>query len=517
MLRIANIKRRWATPLSLAMLLLVFGSGCARTRPGYLANDPTPPGQPLWSSPFGSTENAAVDTTVRGQNEGPNGEPRGPMPPANSNINYSNPNEQSYPRDWGPQAHTAYQPPSQPNSGFGVQPGNAVPLQLNDGSVGGFDPRSAPGDLPLQPGEVLGMPQNFANIDAFVEEARTGRFMFGVGVNSDAGVTGQIVIDERNFDIMRPPRRWSDFSNGTAFRGAGQGFRIEAMPGSQVQRYMASFTEPYLFDTPISMSLSAFYFDRNFFDWDEQRGGGRMTFGYRLTPDLSLSVSGRAEKVRITNPRVVGVAELDQVVGDNDVFVGQVTLTHDTRDIPFAPTEGHLIELSYQQGFGTFDYPRGDLTFAKYHLVRQRADYSGRHTFSYNAKVGITGSQTPIFENYYAGGFSTIRGFDFRGASPVNGGVIVGGEFRFLGSVEYMFPITGDDMLKGVVFCDFGTVEQDIAIRDENFRVAPGFGLRINIPALGPAPLALDLAFPVARADTDTIQQFSFFFGLGRF
>ena len=95
-------------------------------------------------------------------------------------------------------------------------------------------------------------------------------------------------------------------------------------------------------------------------------------------------------------------------------------------------------------------------------------------------------------------------------------GVIVGGAFRFLGSVEYTFPLTADDMLKGVVFCDYGTVEETIGIHGDQYRVAPGAGLRIAIPALGPAPLALDLAFPVAKADTDEVQNFSFFLGFTR-
>jgi outer membrane protein insertion porin family len=46
--------------------------------------------------------------------------------------------------------------------------------------------------------------------------------------------------------------------------------------------------------------------------------------------------------------------------------------------------------------------------------------------------------------------------------------------------------------------------------------VAPGFGLRVSVPALGPAPIALDLAFPVAHEDGDDIQNFSFFVGLFR-
>ena len=79
-----------------------------------------------------------------------------------------------------------------------------------------------------------------------------------------------------------------------------------------------------------------------------------------------------------------------------------------------------------------------------------------------------------------------------------------------------MFPLTADDMLKGVVFCDYGTVEQNIEFDANNYRVAPGVGLRISIPAMGPAPLALDLAIPVHHAPGDDIQNFSFFFGFGR-
>jgi outer membrane protein insertion porin family len=90
----------------------------------------------------------------------------------------------------------------------------------------------------------------------------------------------------------------------------------------------------------------------------------------------------------------------------------------------------------------------------------------------------------------------------------------VGGPFQWLSTVEYMFPITADDSLRGVVFTDFGTVEPNVAIK--NFRVAPGLGLRITLPAMGPAPIALDFAFPVAYAPFDDRQLFSFFVGFAR-
>jgi outer membrane protein insertion porin family len=87
---------------------------------------------------------------------------------------------------------------------------------------------------------------------------------------------------------------------------------------------------------------------------------------------------------------------------------------------------------------------------------------------------------------------------------------------QLLTSAQYMFPVTADDMLRLVLFCDAGTVEEDYTLRDENFRVSLGFGLRVLVPAMGPAPLAFDFAWPVAKAPGDVTEVFSFFIGIGR-
>jgi outer membrane protein insertion porin family len=351
-------------------------------------------------------------------------------------------------------------------------------------------------------------------LEVQVEETQTGRFMVGVGVNSEAGVVGSVVVDEQNFDISRFPRGFEDFRNGTAFRGAGQRFRLELLPGSEVQRYLVNFQEPYLWDTPISLGLSGFYYDRRFEDWDEERLGGRVSGGYQLTPDLSATLAYRGENVNVHDPRTPTPPELAEVVGDNALHGFKFTLAHDTRDSAFLPTQGHYIETGFEQVVGSFDYPRATGDFRKYFLMRERPDGSGRHVLSVGTRLGFSGSNTPIYDNFFAGGFSTLRGYDFRGASPRSMGVTVGGQFMWLNSVEYLLPVTADDMLRAVAFCDFGTVEPEVEIND--FRVAPGIGLRITVPALGPAPIALDFAFPINSAPEDDEQIFSFSIGLLR-
>ena len=375
------------------------------------------------------------------------------------------------------------------------------------------DPNSVIATQPFTPYQPR---ERIAPLDVYLQEARTGRVMVGGSVNSDLGLSGQLTIDERNFDITKFPTSWDDVWSGRAFRGRGQNFRAELMPGTRVQRYTVNWSERNFLDTPYSLSVGGFLYTRQFRDWTEQRLGGRVAVGYEITKDLTISSELRLEDVKIFDPRKAGVAQLDNALGSNDLYTGRVRLAHDTRDSPFMSSEGHLLELIYDQVFGEYDYPRGLINYNRYFLVHERPDQTGRHTLASTWKLGFSGSDTPIFENFYAGGYSTLRGFRFRGASPTVDDVQVGGRFMFLGSLEYVFPLTADEMLRGVAFCDYGTIEQDFTIKGENIRVAPGLGLRVAIPALGPAPLAFDFAYPVQKADGDQTQVFSFFMGFTR-
>ncbi len=428
----------------------------------------------------------------------------------------------SYP---APQYAPAPQPVPQyaPAPAYGAPPAGPPPQMLppnpNITPIApppGTGPATGPVD-PFTPTQMFNDPA--VDMDVVLSEAQTGRLMLGVAVNSDAGLVGQILLDEQNFDWTRPPTSWDDFVSGRAWRGAGQRFRLEAAPGTQVQRYLASFTEPNLMDSQVSLGLSGSYFTRKYRDWDEERAGGRVSLGYQwVENDLSTAVAYRGENVVISNPANPAPPELTETVGSNTIHGFKWTVANDTRDSAFLATEGHFLQLELEEVVGSFQYPRAIVDARQYFLLAERPDHSGRHVLTASTRVGFTGNDTPVFENFFAGGFSTLRGFEFRGASPVDAAthVQVGGQFEWLNTLEYLFPLSADDMIHGVAFVDFGTVEQNVAIHSQDFRVAPGLGLRITVPAMGPAPIALDFAFPVAKADTDNTQVFSFNIGLQR-
>ncbi len=383
-----------------------------------------------------------------------------------------------------------------------------------------YGPQTAPYDPTTgYTGEQLADPLLDLPMEAIVQEARTGRLMFSIGVNSDSGLIGTALIEEQNFDITRWPRSFREIVNGTAWRGAGQRFRLEAMPGTQLQRYLVSFQEPYLFDRNVSLSLKGYYYDRGYSEWFEQRIGGDIGFGYQFTHDLSGTISYRGANVAISDPVETywGVPpDIQAAVGDNALHGFEVGLVHDTRDSTFLPTQGHLFQASFEQVIGSYSYPRFDISMKRFFMLRERPDGSGRHVLGLSGRFAWTGDDTPVYDRYFAGGFTNLRGFRYRGASPRQYGEVVGGNTLVLASAEYMFPITADDLVRGVVFVDTGTVEPSLDNWTDTYRVAPGFGLRIIIPAMGPAPIALDFAFPVSENPGDENQVFSFFVGFLR-
>ncbi len=355
----------------------------------------------------------------------------------------------------------------------------------------------------------------YKDIAVDVHEANTGSLMFGVGVNSNTGLTGSIVLNERNFDLFNPPTSLQDFFNGTAWRGAGQNFRVMAMPGTIMQQYMASFTEPYLFDTTNSFSDSLYYRQMYYNEYFEQREGNKVVFGRQLNRFWNIGIGARIENVNVGNVPSGAPIDYTSVVGNNFQVGFPITLTRDSRDNLIRPTSGSQLQMSYEELTGEFTFGVVNVIGNKYWTTYQRPDGSGRHVLAYRGQFGLASDNTPVYERFFAGGFTTIRGFQWRGVGPNTNGFFTGGDFMLLNSLEYQIPIKANDQIFVVGFVDSGTVSPRIN-QFSNYAVSAGFGIRFTVPMLGPVPIALDFGFPVVTPPGDIKQIFNFWMGFTR-
>lgn len=352
----------------------------------------------------------------------------------------------------------------------------------------------------------------YADIVTNVDEAPTGRLLFGVGASSFGGLNGNVVLHESNFDLFAFPRSIRDIGNGKAFRGAGQEFRVELSPGTAINRYVVSFRDPYLFNLPLGFGVSGYQFTRAYPDFTERRSGGRMSLGYQFGTQTYADVAVRAEDVVINGFKYPAPAELLAVQGHSTLVTLRPSIRFDNRNNPFAPSKGSYLEAAFEQGWGSFTFPKVTIEGRQHWTTGSRPDGSGKRTLTARGFFGATGRDTPIYERFFAGDFRSMRGFYYRGVGPHVLGVNTGGVLTAVGSIEYQFPWTANDQIQQVFFCDFGTVEPNYNFT--TFRAAVGTGLRVIIPQITKQmPLAFDLAFPVAKGPDDRTRYFTFFIG----
>jgi outer membrane protein insertion porin family len=367
---------------------------------------------------------------------------------------------------------------------------------------------------------ILGNPgDEYRDVLVEVKEQNSGSISFGAGVSSDVGVIGAIDLVQRNFDLTDLPESWGEFFTGKAFRGAGQYFAVALQPGNEYSRYSVSFREPYLLESDYFLDLNAFFYQRERESYDEERFGGSTGIGQRFGDVWSASVNLRYENVDIDHINRAAPVDVFAVEGASTITALGFSLSRDTTDSTLFPTKGSVTALGVSRAGalgGDYEFTALTARWQKFWTVDE--DFLERKTVvSFRLETGyiLEDNEAPVFERFYAGGHRSIRGFRLRGAGPRGvrndtgqlGDDPVGGDFLFLASLEYNFPIW-QEIFRGVFFTDTGTVQDDVGF--DEYRVSIGAGLRIKIPFLGQAPFALDFAVPLLKQDGDEERLISF-------
>jgi outer membrane protein assembly factor BamA len=141
------------------------------------------------------------------------------------------------------------------------------------------------------------------------------------------------------------------------------------------------------------------------------------------------------------------------------------------------------------------------------------------YTWIQTVRVGVAeplkGRNLDREARFFAGGQSSIRGFDLNSVGPVIYGiegalVPAGGGGLFILNEELRIPVWGS--LRAGVFADIGQVWPSWSDADLNFSVGVGVGVRWSTPI---GPLWADVAWPVANIGISSKKP-KFYLGFGR-
>jgi len=340
--------------------------------------------------------------------------------------------------------------------------------------------------------------EDFKDLVVQVKEAKTGSFSFGGGYSTVDKLVGFVEVEQKNFDI----------SNWSSFTGGGQDLRLRAQIGSSQRNFLLSFTEPWIFDHPISAGFDGYYTENlkdgsTGFSYDQKTAGGDLRLGKSFNDNLSVGSVYRLEQIKISNLDSGVSSALAEQAGTSLVSSLGFSVTNDYRDSKLSPTRGWAITNNADLAGGPLG---GDKNFyrlqtsgeyfypIKIHDVTTVIEVSGR--------TGIVQpypktSDVPIFERYFTGGQDSIRGYDERTVGPrdLNTNDAIGGEALLLGSVEYTVPII--EIIKGAVFFDTGNVWDKVRnYGTGGLKSGTGVGLRVKTPI---GPIKLDYGIPLSN------------------
>ncbi len=352
------------------------------------------------------------------------------------------------------------------------------------------------------------------DVNVTVKEKPAGNLLAGVGYSQSQGILFNASVTQNNF--------------------LGTGKRVSfAFNTSQAARlYQIGYNNPYYTIDGISRGFQLSYRETDFdqligADYATDVGVAGMNFGL---PISDTSRAGLGLRYQYTN-FTAGASELAQefVEQNGDIFndfILSASYTNDSRDTAVFPTRGSLRTLQAE-----IAVPGSDLQY--YRLIYKDTLYiplTKRFVLSLTGDLGYGDGYgdlnfLPFFENFYAGGPTTVRGWVANSLGPrETSGAFdpVGGNVKVVGSVElFAPPPVGGELEKTLrlgAFFDFGNVW----ITQDSDLVAPtGFDLGelrysagVSASWLSPVgALSVSFAYPINEKEGDDTQVFQFGFG----
>ena len=376
------------------------------------------------------------------------------------------------------------------------------------------------------------------DVNFTVEEQPSGSSTVAAGYSQSGGVTFQLDFNQRNF------------------LGTGNRVNASLSRSETYDSYSLGYTDPYYTENGVSRGVSAYYKktkydDKNVSNYVTDSYGATLNYGYPIDENQRLSAGFNYDNTEVRGGRFMAVSNVDELIDDggnvtvytgddagrtsfnNDYNTYNLLLGWDysSLDRPVFPTKGMSHALDATVAFGDQEFQklvyRGNVYYPIYNDLVARG----------YAKLGY-GNDLPFYENFYAGGYGSVRGYDASSLGPrsytFTGNYVeeVGGNALATFGTELILPMPfkGDwaDQVRPVLFVEGGQVfdttdKEDktfvyegndtnipLITQDEDFRYSAGAGITWYTPI---GPISLSYAEPIGDKETDKTEKVQFQIG----
>ncbi|MEC5210117.1 outer membrane protein insertion porin family [Psychrobacter sp. PL15] len=393
--------------------------------------------------------------------------------------------------------------------------------------------------VPNQPDQI--------DVNYTVEEQPSGSSTIAAGFSQSGGVTFQLELTQNNF--------------------MGTGNRVQAALSRSETRdsYSLGYTDPYFTENGVSQGVSAYYRetkfdDRNVSNFVTDSYGGTLNYGYPVDETTRVSAGINIDNTSIRGGSRLGVSNVQQIVDDGgsfekftDEFEGRTGFKNDymtynlllgwdysTLDRPVFPTKGMSHNVDATLAFGDASYQKLIYRGNVYQPLFKDLVARGY------TKIGY-GNDLPFYENFYAGGYGSVRGYEASTLGPrsksYNDAITgtdrlrdeeVGGNALVSFGTELILPMPfkGDwaDQVRPVLFAEggqvFDTTDREdrtfidpvsgddtgvpLLTQDNKLRFSAGVGLTWFTPI---GPISLSYAVPIGDKEGDETEKVQFQIG----
>lgn len=403
-------------------------------------------------------------------------------------------------------------------------------------------------DVKVETKPVVGTPDQM-DLNFIVEEQPSGSTTAAIGYSQSGGVTFQFGLSQSNF------------------MGTGKRVNADFARSETRDSYNLSVTDPYFTVNGVSQSLGGYYrktkYDsKNISNYVLDSYGGSLSYGYPIDEKQRLSAGINLDNTKVRGGPHMGISNVAQLIEqggqandlgtspnfEKDYKSANAVLgwSYSSLDKPVFPTKGVSQELDLTVGLGKDKYQKVTYRANAYYPLAKGFILRGHTRLGY-------GNNLPFYENFYAGGYGSVRGYDASSLGPqsqsyallANGqrttrGEIVGGNALANFGAELILPLPfkGDwveqvrpalfvegaqvfetsDLKDKVVDVELATklglpssaVGESLIKNDKNLRYSAGIGTTWYTPI---GPLSISYSKPFGNKEGDRTEKVQFQIG----